>query len=952
MSVEPERVPGATYRIQFRRDFGFARAADLAPYLADLGVTDLYASPLFRARPESTHGYDVVDPRGLDPRLGTAEGFDSLSGALSDRGMGLLLDIVPNHMAATAANPWFRDVLEKGMRSPFARFFDIDWSEDERTLLPILGEPLSEAIQDGRLTLEVADSGLIVRYYDRAIPLDPATYGDLLLHRSDRLEDALDAEDPLRREFQLLLDRVEALPPSSERPPEGGESTGGRREAVKRRLIELYRSRATLREFLDENILEFNDTAREPALLAGLLEQQAYRLAFWREAARHLNYRRFFNISDLIGMRVEDPDVFEATHALTLRLMGEGRVAGLRVDHIDGLLDPEEYLTRLQSRLAASAGRPGPFFVVVEKILEGAESLPPEWPVCGTTGYEFLRDVQGLFLDPEGLEALRRDFARRTGDARRMGEAAFEEKRRIIRTRLAPEARSLARELEPIAKEAVDGEDLDPSELDDGLVAVTAGLPVYRTYARDLDVPSRDRDAIASALAAAGRHGAGSPAALDALGKILRLEFPESLPPRRRRAWLAFLQRWQQFTGPAMAKGVEDTAFYRLNALLAVNEVGSDGEAVTVDQFHLRMEERQRLWPHGLNATSTHDTKRSEDVRARLTALTDLAPDWERRLDRWMEWNAPRRGRIREQAVPDASEEILLYQTLLGAWPFSDDEVAEFRKRLRGVIVKSLREGKLHSNWNDPDAAYEAAVLDFADRILEDTPENRFLADFHQFRGPVAAAGAVRSLAQTLLKITAPGVPDFYQGTEVWDLSLVDPDNRRPVDFGRWAAALAELDARPAHDLAALLEDLRRHWTDGRIKLFLTSRALRVRASLPRLFARGRYVPVGARGPDASRVVAFARNRGDEWILVAAPLRSASLPSDGSSLGGLSLGDASLALPPGAPRTWTDAFTGETRSAEDGGFSTGSLLGSFPASLLVSAPSAAARTNRRKAACS
>ncbi len=947
MSVEPERVPGATYRIQFRRDFGFARAADLAPYLAALGVTDLYASPLFRARPESTHGYDVVDPRTLDPRLGAAGDFDSMSRALSARGMGLLLDIVPNHMAATAANPWFRDVLEKGGRSPFAGIFDIDWSEDERTLLPILGEPLSEAIASGRLSLELADSGLVVRYYDRVIPLDPATYGALLLHRSDRLEEALDGEDPLRREFRLLLDRVEALPPYSERPAEGAEPTGGRREAVKRRLIDLYRSRATLREFVDENIMEFNDTARDPALLAGLLEQQAYRLAFWREAARLLNYRRFFNISDLIGVRVEDPDVFEATHALTLRLAGEGKVTGLRVDHIDGLLDPGEYLTRLQSRLAASAGRPGPFFVVVEKILEGPEPLPPEWPVCGTTGYDFLCDVQGLFLDPAGLESLRRDFARRTGDARRIHEAAFEEKRRIIRMRLAPEARSLARELEPIAREATEAGELDPSELEAALVDVTAGLLVYRTYVCDLEVRPRDRDAIASAITAARSRGAASSAAVDVLERILRLEFPDALPAERRRAWLAFLLRWQQFTGPAMAKGVEDTAFYRLNSLLAVNEVGSDGEALSVDRFHARMEQRQRIWPHALNATSTHDTKRSEDVRARLTALTHMASEWERHLDHWMEWNAPHRGRIRNQAVPDASEEILLYQTLLGAWPFSDDEIDEFRRRLRGVLVKSLREGKVHSNWNDPDAAYEAPVLRFADRILEDTPGNRFLADFHAFRAPVSAEGAVRSLAQTLLKIAAPGVPDFYQGMELWDLSLVDPDNRRPVDFGLRQAALAELDARAAQDLPALLEDLCRHWTDGRIKLFVTSRALRVRASLPELFARGRYVPVGARGEDGSRLIAFARNRGNDWILTAAPLRAASLPSDGTPFGGFSFGDAAFALPPGAPRTWMDAFTGENRSAADGNLPASSLFRQFPVSLLVPA-APHTRTRRRE----
>jgi (1->4)-alpha-D-glucan 1-alpha-D-glucosylmutase len=936
MRIEPERVPAATYRIQLGRDFGFARAADLVPYLAALGVSDLYASPVFRARPESTHGYDVVDPRRLDPRLGSAEDFGGLSRALSLRGMGLLLDIVPNHMAATPANPWFRDVLEKGRRSPFSRFFDIDWGEGDKTLLPILAEPLSEAIEKGQLSLEVADAGLVIRYFDRSIPLDPATYGEILLHRSGKLEEALDSEDPLRQEFRRLLDRIESLPPSSQRRTGEAGVPGGRREEVKRRLLELYRSRETLREFLDENIQQFNDTAQDPALLARLLEQQAYRLAFWREAARHLNFRRFFNISDLIGVRVEDPDVFEATHALALRLAGEGIVTGLRVDHIDGLLDPDEYLERLQSRLAASAGRPGPAYLVVEKILGREESLPEKWPVCGTTGYEFLRDVQGLFLDPEGLETLRRGYARRTGEERSMEDAAYEEKRRIIRTRLAPEASSLTRELEPIARETPEGENLSVRELGRALAEATASLPVYRTYVRGFAVSPRDKEVIERALAAARRRGAARPRGLEALARVLLLDFPENLPADRRRAWLAFVRRWQQFTGPVMAKGVEDTVFYLDNALLSVNEVGSDGEAVSAERFHQRMEDRLRFFLHGLNATSTHDTKRSEDVRARLSVLTEMASEWERRLDDWMEWNAPSRGRLREMTVPDASEETLLYQTLLGAWPLAEDEAVAFRKRLRGVLVKSLREGKRHSRWRDPDCEYEAGVLDFAERILGDSPENRFLSDFHAFHARLAAAGAVNSLAQTLLKIAAPGVPDFYQGTELWDFSLVDPDNRRPVDFERRRAALRELDAEAERNLSGLLDDLRRGWQDGRIKLYLISRALRVRASCPELFSRGRYLPIAARGPKSSRVIALARGRGEGWILAAVPRQVARWQSGDVPLGDFSFGGTSLSLPPGTPRSWRNALTGETHASREGLLPVDALWRRFPVCLLVS----------------
>ncbi len=941
MSIDPEHLPSSTYRIQFRRDVGFAAAADLVPYLAALGITDLYASPLFRSRPESTHGYDVVDPRMLDPRLGSAEEFDSLARSLSERGMGILLDIVPNHMAATAGNPWFRDVLEKGMRSPFARFFDIDWGQEEKTLLPILGEPLAEAIEKGYLSLEINDSGLVVRYFERAIPLDPATYGGILLRDSERLGDALDAEDPLRREFRGLLDRIEALPPSSERP-EG--PPGGRREKVKRRLLELYRSRETLREFLDENIQQFNDTAQDPALLTGLLEQQAYRLAFWREAARRLNYRRFFNISDLIGMRVEDPEVFEAVHALALRLAGEGKIRGLRVDHVDGLLDPEAYLKRLQSRLAASAGRPGPFYLVVEKILEGKESLQESWPVCGTTGYEFLRDVQGLFLDPRGLEMLREANARRTGEKRSREDQAYEQKQRIIETRLAAEAGSLARELEGIGREIPGAETIPARDLERALVAVTACLPVYRTYIRGLGVSPEDREILEGALAGAARRGAATPAALGLLARVLRLDVSASVPPGRRQACLAFVQRWQQFTGPAMAKGVEDTLFYLSTALLSVNEVGSVGEAVSVEEFHRRMERRLRLWPHGLNATSTHDTKRSEDVRSRLNVLTQIAPEWEECLDRWREWNAPRRSRVRQWAVPDASEETLLYQTLLGAWPLEESEEDAFRERLRGVLVKSLREGKHHSRWTDPDIEYEEAFLGFADRILEPSPENRFLADFQTLHRRLAAEGALQSLSQALLKVVAPGVPDLYQGAELWDFSLVDPDNRRPVDFPKRRAALSELDDAARRDLPALLGTLRRRWQDGRIKLYLLSRALRVRSASPSLFARGQYLPIDVRGPDGPGWIALARRRGDDWILAAVPRRIAGRQSAQAPLGEFPPAEASLSLPPAAPREWKDAWTGEGRTPEGGRLSVSALVRSFPVCLLLSESVAARRS--------
>jgi (1->4)-alpha-D-glucan 1-alpha-D-glucosylmutase len=939
MARTPDRV-AATYRLQLSRSTGFRQVRALVEYLDSLGVTDLYLSPILRARASSTHGYDVIDPTRLDPKLGDPEDFGALARDVEGRGLGLLLDIVPNHMAAVPSNPWFRDVLEKGQRSPFARFFDIDWSAEDRTLLPVLAEPLGEALEKGLLSLEIADAGLVLRYGDRTFPVDPASYRDLLTHGGERLEESLAPDDPLRAEWRRLLDRIEALPPhsSTEASP---VATGTRREGIKRRLLALYRSREALRDFLDESLQELND-ASDPSRLEALLERQAYRLAFWRVSLSRLNYRRFFTVSELIGVRVEDPEVFEATHALLLRLAAEGRVTGFRIDHIDGLRDPEEYLSRLRARLEA-VGAPD-LFLVVEKILARDEGLPPSWPVDGTTGYEFAREAVGILCDPEGVERMRQAYALRTGETRAPGEIGRATKKRIIVTRLAAELRSLGRTLRRLAAGA--GMDLPEENLSRALVEVTSGLGVYRSYVRAAPVREADRarikDAVDRARRAAGETIAPS---LEFLSRVLRLDFPEHLPPSRREEWLAFVLRWQQFTPPAMAKGVEDTAFYRFHALLCLNEVGSDGEASSEDGFHAFQAERLAAFRGSLNATSTHDTKRSEDIRARIAVLSEIPDEWERRLERWSSWNAGLRSVEKGGAVPDPSAETLLYQTLLGAWPLEEPggEISAFRDRLDAFLVKAAREGKRHSSWIDPDLEYERALTAFARAILEPS-SGPFRADFLDFQARVAVHGAIGSLSLVLLKVLCPGVPDVYQGTEIWDFSLVDPDNRRAVDFGRRRALLEDLDVSERQDRRALLEDLRGRWKDGRIKLYLLSRALRFRRRHALLLRDGSYLPLRARGRRGEHVLAFARRLGGEAAVAIVPRWTTRLTTPESGFGRLDLAGARLPLPVAMPGRWRNVLTGRDVAARDAGngaeLDVAEALEAFPVALLSSSPEA------------
>jgi len=970
--VLAERIPGSTYRLQLNADFQFADALALVPYLNALGVTDLYSSPVMQARRGSTHGYDVADPTHISDELGGEPAFLALAAALRERGMGLLLDIVPNHTAASLENPWWRDVLQNGPVSPYAAFFDIAWQAarpglENRVLLPILGAHYGDVLENGELSLAYEDGRLVVRYYDWHLPVAARSYGRVFGEAFAACLAQRVAPASARAAVERVVEDLGRLT----------VGTTAQFRAAADALWGLYQRQEAVRQCVDEAVRAYNGQKGQPRsfdALDRLLGEQTYRLAYWRVASPEINYRRFFDVSDLVAMRVEEPRVFAATHARVLELVDGGHVTGLRVDHIDGLADPRMYLHRLQSSLTHS------HYVVVEKILTGDEELPGEWPVAGTTGYEFARAVVALLVDPRADATLDALWTRVTGRPADFAALVHEQKCKVIAELFAGDVSALATRLGELASRDRHARDLTLTELERALVEITAHFPVYRTYTRDFTVAARDRAYIERAVAAARVSQPDNGVALDFVRRVLLLEDAGSLAEHDRQDWLRFTMRWQQFTGPIAAKGVEDTALYVYTRFLALNEVGSEPKRVgrkaaagaggaadePVAAFHAWNAARLAAWPHTLNATSTHDTKRSEDVRARLAVLSELPEAWAARLDRWRAWNGELRRPIHGRPVPEGAAELLLYQTLLGAWPLEEAEVPAFKERLRGYLVKAAREAKEHTSWLHPDEAYEAALLDFAEAILATAAGRPFLPDFLAFEAVVAHFGAVNALAQVLLKVTAPGVPDFYQGTELWDFSLVDPDNRRPVDFEARARVLAALQSAGAGDRRGLVRELLATWQDGRAKLYLTTRALHCRRRLADLFAAGAYLPLAASGEGREHVCGFARLRGAAWALVVVPRLTArlalvtangeqggaagheaasgadALPPLRFPLGEPLWRDTALTLPAHAPARWRDALSGAEIVAAGGAagssrrLSVGAVLAEFPVALLLS----------------
>jgi (1->4)-alpha-D-glucan 1-alpha-D-glucosylmutase len=865
------RVPAATYRIQFNPNFTFDDARRIAAYLSDLGISDIYASPILRARKGSPHGYDVVDAAALNPELGSDEDFDALHHELKRNDLGFLLDVVPNHMAASPENAWWMSVLENGQHSRFLHYFDIDWSPVTaqgttvtKVLLPILGRPYGEAVEAQEIRLGFDHDGFYFSYYDHRLPLAPESYHIVLRECVEALP-----ADGVAVELRELIEGEVAVPNS---------------RFLKETISRIYEQDAQFRDALEHTIAHFNGEVGNPEsfnALDALLDAQWYRLAYWRIASEKINYRRFFDVTDLIGVRVENPEVFEARNRRTLELIAEGKVTGLRIDHIDGLHDPIGHMRKLQLRI----GEEDTFYVIVEKILSDGETLPRDFPISGTTGYDFLDSVNNVFIDGAGLARLDAFYRSFTGTTRTFADSAYRRKKQVIHELFSGEMRALGKQLSSLAMLDRNARDFAPSELSAALTEITACLEVYRTYTRESEVSEADAATIRNAIACARRRGG---AALDArifefLGRILLVD-PPSYAAAQREHWLAFVMRWQQFTGRVMAKGVEDTAFYNYNRLVSLNEVGGnpgrDPRRDGLEEFHARNERIARDWPDTLNATSTHDTKRSEDVRVRIDVLSEMPDVWGAAVRRWSKMNEP----LRANGVPDRNVELLLYQNLIGVWPIESD-------RLRQFLEKAAREAKTHTTWITPNVEYESSLLAFGDALLA---SEEFMASFQRLQRRVAFYGFINALSQLVLKVTSPGVPDFYQGTELWDLSLVDPDNRRPVDYDKRRSLLKKVHKA---DPATLL----RRWPDGRVKMYVMLKALDVRKRHAETFRRGNYRPIRSAG---ANVCAFARG---EEIIVAVPRLVSNLVEPRTPPLGNVWGDAALDI----SGKWRNAFTGE-----------------------------------------
>jgi (1->4)-alpha-D-glucan 1-alpha-D-glucosylmutase len=916
--MPPLRVPSATYRVQLNQQFRFADACKILDYLHELGISDLYLSPILASRKGSGHGYDVTDPTRLNPDLGSEEEFATLQSELQNRGMGLLLDTVPNHMAASAENPWWMDVLENGAQSAFAAFFDIEWhphsrSLDGKILLPVLGRPFGEALDAGEIKLTFQDGRLFVQYFDSLFPLSPRSYHAVLNYRLGRLKEVLGEDASPFHEYSGILASLRELSHADRRTADTAADRRWRFEASRDRLKSLLTSSKEVATFVDENISEINGKESDAAsfgFLQRLLAEQNYKLAFWQNLNESINYRRFFTIADLVGVRVEDPLVFESTHGYILRLVSKNPAAGLRVDHIDGLRDPLAYLNKLQERLAADENRAGTSsYVLVEKILSRDEELPDDLPISGTTGYDYLNEANGLFVEPEGARRLEEIYSAFIGRQQNFAEVVYQKKKLVMNTLLGVEMRTLGRQLAELAAQDRYARELNRGQLIDALIEVTACLAVYRTYIRNMDLPAHAIQYIEDAIRTArGRATHLHSHYFDFLREVLLILNPPHVLADQREARMSFVIRWQQFTGPIFAKGVEDTALYVYHPLLSMNEVGGDprpSEAVSREDYQAFLQNRQVKWPSSLNASTTHDTKRSEDVRARLNVLSEIPGEWKDNLDQWARTNAQHKEHVGGRAIPDRNEEYFLYQTLLGVWPLDQESCASLLERVQEHLIKATREAMVHTRWTRPNQQHEDALVKFVARILSSEDNREFLHEFRQFQKKVAYFGMVNGLSQTLLKIAGPGIPDFYQGSELWDLRLVDPDNRGPVDFAKRANALRLI--ADSEGSGQGLREMLEHWRDGRIKLFLIWKAIRFRRDHDDLFRSGEFVPLQPAGFHSRNIAAFLRKNGNSSVLAAVPRWLSQVPV--KAKGEFDWGDTRLLLPKDSPSQWNNILT-------------------------------------------
>ncbi|WP_437201044.1 malto-oligosyltrehalose synthase [Planctomicrobium sp. SH664] len=1010
-------VPRATYRLEFdSKHMTFREAAELVPYLAQLGISHVYSSPYFKVSTEAGHGYAIVDYNQLNPELGSPQDYGTLIAALHEHGMKHILDFVPNHMsAAPGENLWWTDVLKNGQSSRFNDYFDINWDSSgsenpRRLLLPILGQQFGKALEAGELRIVHADRLFQVHLHEKLLPLDPATWVFLLRPVVEEFRSTNPPQEDLL-ELESILHSLEQLPARDRLEGELRETRLREQQVASHRLSELVSRSPLLADQIDLTLRTLNGVPGIPSsfnAMETLLNQQAYRVSYWRAASDEVNYRRFFDINELVAICPERIDVFEASHRLVLELLVEGKVDGLRIDHVDGLLDPLTYLWRLQWSYVRGLARhvwlnecendpvegehswkhlepqflamfwklvggPSPFkilelpqadsaaeqmpqgvmpfhraslplYVVVEKILGQEEPLPENWPVAGTTGYDFLNLVGGLFVHPEGLAKIRRNYPRLTGEEADFRTVVIHSKRLILESSMSSEIHLLASRLKRIVEGFRQYRDFTLNTILTALKDVITAFPVYRTYAGQEGISDRDRQILKRALRQARRFGSLSDSSFfEFLQSLLLFGLRDDRSPQELVEQDFFVGRFQQVTSPVMAKGVEDTAFYRWLPLISVNEVGGDPTSASqsVAAFHQRNVERNQEWPHTLLCTSTHDTKRSEDVRARIHLLSEIPDKWRSTVARWSRLNRRFVGTLPEGPTPSRNDEYHFYQALIGMW-VAAEESAEHEKLVERLVryqLKSARESKLRTSWSTPDLEYEQGLELFVRQTLRRDPKNRFLREVQDFLDQFLRFGLLTSLSQLVLKLTVPGIPDIYQGQELWDFSLVDPDNRRPVDSSLRRQLLQEIQARWEDETTRLefISELNRNVSDPRMKMFVSFQTLRLRRQFPELFSSGDYVPITVTGPAADSVCAFSRMTEKTQLIVVAPRWSASLPQGNTEASLLACWQNTCLTDLSTTRELHNIFTGETYLPHQQPLLMSELLANFPIALLVTA---------------
>lgn len=923
--------PRATYRIQLNHEFGFNALKAIVPYLASLGISEVYASPIFKARKNSLHGYDIVDPTCLNPELGTREEFDAMMDVVKAHHMTWMQDIVPNHMALDSDNLMLMDIFENGKDSNFFNFFDIDWNHPYenmrgRMLVPILGKFYAQALEGGEILLSYGEEGFKINYYGYHFPLNVDSYAIVLHHDMEKLEQEL-VHNPDLIQLLGIINLFKALANQI-----GDIAQSEQMRHAKSMLWHLYNNNSCVKDFIDKNLNFFNCKSKEGSSfdhLDHLISKQLFRLSFWKVATEEINYRRFFTISDLISVRVEDENIFQETHKLIFELLKLGKIQSIRVDHIDGLYDPEQYLKRLRIHMADQ-------YLVVEKILFPNEQMLSSWPIQGSTGYDYMNYVNGVFCVTDNKKSFERIYHSFAHVGEGYENLVCEKKRVIISKHLAGNIDNLAHHIKHISSHDRSGRDITLYGLRRALVEVMAHFPVYRTYINGEVIDATDRLFIDVAIKKAKKKLPEFYFELDFIKKFLLLQYGPNVTQSDKASWINFVMHFQQLTGPVMAKGFEDTMLYVYNPLISLNEVGGSPQkfGFTSEEFHAFNAKKFTAMPHSMNATATHDTKRGEDTRARINVLSEIPQEWDACITAWRSINQDKKLTVDDALAPDSNDEYFLYQTLLGSMPF-DEKVDQFKDRVKEYFIKAIRESKRHTQWIKPAEDYENACMHFVDQILDKSQSNSFLESFIPFQKKIAAYGVINSLAQTTLKMTSPGIPDFYQGCEFWDLSMVDPDNRRAVDYDKRYQTLQAMinggDQRIADDINYMLS----HRSDPRIKLFIIHQLLKAMQKYENLFQRGNYTDLTVSGKFENHVLAFVRQYEQKTMIVIVPrFCTALVPSTQWPLSHDVWGDTFLSIPTGVVGDYVNVVTNNDLKVS-ASCRMGDVLTTFPVAVLI-----------------